>query len=55
MDALLSVAQACDYLGVGRSTFYRMLADPSLKIPSMRIGARLRFDPVALKAWAVAR
>ena len=47
--ALRDVAWAAEFLGVSKSWVYQATASGAL--PCVRIGAAVRFDPVAIKAW----
>lgn len=54
--ALLTLEQACDYLGLSRSAFYRRLADPRSGLRAIARplpgSGHLRFDPGELSAWS---
>lgn len=47
--ALRDVAWAAEFLGVSKSWVYQATA--AGRLPCVRIGAVLRFDPVVMKAW----
>lgn len=47
--ALKSVAWVAEFLSVSKSWVYQAAAAGSL--PSVRIGAALRFDPEVIRAW----
>ena len=53
-DRLWTVPDVLHYLGVGRSWLYERLGTPEAP-PVIRIGAHVRFDPGAVKAWATRR
>jgi excisionase family DNA binding protein len=48
-DVLWDVAMACKFLNVSSSWLYHRAA--AGKIPCIRVGHNLRFDPEALRAW----
>ena len=48
-EALWTVRQAADFLRLGRNTVYEWAA--SGKLPSLRLGSRIRFQPSALRRW----
>lgn len=48
-EALWTVRQAADFLHLGRNTVYEWAA--SGKLPSLRLGSRIRFQPSALRRW----
>ena len=45
----LTVAEACDLTGVGRTTGYRLVAEGSW--PCVRIGRAVRIPLAALREW----
>jgi len=47
--ALRDINWVAEFLGVSRSWVYQATA--AGRLPCVRIGAALRFDPVAIKAW----
>jgi len=47
--ALRDVAWVAEFLGVSKSWVYQATA--SGKLPCVRIGALVRFDPAVIKAW----
>lgn len=49
MAAKLSAEAASQYLGITKSTFYRLVR---WTIPAIRIGSRTLFDAADLDAWA---
>lgn len=49
-DALWTVADAARYLRVSKGWVYQASADG--RMPCVRIGALVRFEPAAIKAWA---
>lgn len=51
--SLMSVRDVADYLGVGRSTVYRLLHEGEL--PSIKVRAGRRFRRAALERWVAAR
>jgi excisionase family DNA binding protein len=52
-DGLLTVGQAADFLRVGRSTIYALLA--AGEIPHVKIGRATRLPRAAVVAFAAAR
>lgn len=48
-DTLWTVADAAHYLRVSRSWIYQGVA--AGRIPHMKVGALVRFDPEAFRAW----
>jgi excisionase family DNA binding protein len=48
-DHALSVKELCALLGMGKNPLYEMAADG--RLPSIKIGANLRFDPAITAAW----
>jgi excisionase family DNA binding protein len=50
---MLKVSEVAGRLNVSANTVYR-LADTG-RIPVVRIGGQLRFDPVDLEAWLLAQ
>ena len=48
-EALWTVRQAAAFLCLGRNTLYEWAA--SGKLPSLRLGSRIRFQPAALRRW----
>lgn len=51
---LLTVPQACDLLGIGRTLCWELLYRPSNPIPHIRLGSRVLIPLAALEAWVVA-
>jgi excisionase family DNA binding protein len=49
-DRLWKVRDVCRYLQKGRTWIYSEVA--AERIPFLRIGGELRFDPADIKAWA---
>ena len=49
MERLLSITEAAEQLGIKKSTLYKYVM--LHKIPYVKLGARLLFDPVRLDAW----
>ncbi len=49
VHALRDVSWVAEFLGVSKSWVYQATA--SGKLPCVRIGALVRFDPTAIKAW----
>lgn len=50
MGAMLTQSQACKYLSIGRSTFYRLInKDP--RFPAYKIGGVWRIDTTELEVW----
>ncbi len=47
--ALRDVAWVAAFLGLSRSWVYQATA--AGRLPCVRIGGRVRFDPTAIKAW----
>ncbi len=47
--ALWTVREAAAFLRLGRNTVYEWAA--SGKLPSLRLGSRIRFLPSALRRW----
>ena len=48
-EALWTVREAAAFLRLGRNTVYDWAA--SGKLPSVRLGSRIRFHPSALRRW----
>jgi excisionase family DNA binding protein len=48
-EALWTVREAAAFLRLGRNTVYDWAA--SGKLPSLRLGSRIRFLPSALRRW----
>lgn len=48
-SALLRTREACDWLGVGRSTLFELIADGSL--PSVKIGRARRVPVGSVRAY----
>ena len=48
-EALWTVREAAAFLRLGRNTVYEWAA--SGKLPSLRLGSRIRFQPSALRRW----
>ena len=48
-EALWTVREAAAFLRLGRNTVYEWAA--SGKLPSLRLGSRIRFLPSALRRW----
>ena len=48
-EALWTVREAAAFLRLGRNTIYEWAA--SGKLPSVRLGSRIRFEPSALRRW----
>jgi len=48
-EALWTVREAAAFLKLGRNTVYEWAA--SGKLPSVRLGSRIRFLPSALRRW----
>ena len=48
-EALWTVREAAAFLRLGRNTLYEWAA--SGKLPSLRLGSRVRFLPSALRRW----
>jgi excisionase family DNA binding protein len=48
-EALWTVREAAEFLRLGRNTVYEWAA--SGKLPSLRLGSRIRFQPSALRRW----
>lgn len=49
MNALLSVKQAAEYLGIGKDLVYRLVSLD--EVPYYRIGSRIRFQESDLDLW----
>ncbi len=45
----LTVSELAEILNVSRAFLYRLAA--SGKVPSLRVGAAVRFDPISVAAW----
>jgi excisionase family DNA binding protein len=52
-NSLMSVREVAAYLGIGRSTVYRLLRDGEL--PSIKVRAGRRFRRAAIERWVAAR
>ena len=48
-ESLWTVREAAAFLRLGRNTVYEWAA--SGKLPSLRLGSRIRFLPSALRRW----
>jgi excisionase family DNA binding protein len=48
-EPLWTVREAAAFLRLGRNTVYDWAA--SGKLPSLRLGSRIRFQPSALRRW----
>ena len=48
-EALWTVREAATFLRLGRNTVYEWAA--SGKLPSLRLGSRIRFLPSTLRRW----
>jgi excisionase family DNA binding protein len=48
-EPLWTVREAAAFLRLGRNTVYEWAA--SGKLPSLRLGSRIRFQPAALRRW----
>jgi excisionase family DNA binding protein len=48
-EGLWTVREAAAFLRLGRNTIYEWAA--SGKLPSLRLGSRIRFQPSALRRW----
>lgn len=53
MNQLLNVDETANLLGLSPHTLYRWVLEG--RVPTVRLGRRLLFDPEALRAWVVAR
>jgi excisionase family DNA binding protein len=49
----LTTSDVSKLLGIHRETLYQWIRDG--RIPAMRIGRNLKFDPAALAVWLEAR
>lgn len=49
LQGLLTAPQLVPLLGMSRTTIYQYVADG--RIPYIRIGTMIRFDPHAIAAW----
>jgi excisionase family DNA binding protein len=52
-EPLWTVREAAAFLHLGRNTVYEWAA--SGKLPSLRLGSRIRFLPSALRRWLAAQ
>ncbi len=52
---LIDTVQAARLLGVSRSWLEHARSRDALRIPYIRLGGSVRYDPTALRAWALAR
>lgn len=53
-EMLMTVAECAEYLGIGKRTLYRMVANEA--IPFARLGTKLiRFDKDVIDAWVQAK
>ena len=48
-EPLWTVREAAAFLRLGRNTVYEWAA--AGKLPSLRLGSRVRFEPAALRRW----
>lgn len=53
MNQLLNVGDAARLLRLSPHTLYRWVIEG--RVPTVRLGRRLLFDPVALRAWVLDR
>jgi len=53
MNQLLNVGEAASLLRLSRHTLYRWVFKG--RVPTVRLGRRLLFDPDALRAWVLER
>ena len=53
MKKLLTIKEAADILGVSVNTIYKWTS--AKKIPYVKVGGRVMFDPDDLEAWIEAR
>jgi len=53
MNQLLNVGDAARLLRLSPHTLYRWVVEG--RVPTVRLGRRLLFDPVALRAWVLDR
>jgi excisionase family DNA binding protein len=49
LPGLLTIAQLIPLVGISRTTIYQMVT--TKRIPHLRIGSMVRFDPHAIAAW----
>lgn len=54
IEELWTVKEVAAYLKMSRSGVYDRLTRINDKIPHLRLGSAVRFDPDAVKAWAKA-
>ena len=52
-ERLWTVREAAEFLRLGRNTVYEWAA--SGKLPSLRLGSRIRFMPSAVRRWVEVR
>lgn len=50
---LISIGDAAVLLGLSRSTLYKYVE--AERIPHVKIGGRIRFEPDAIESWIAAR
>lgn len=55
IESLWDVPTAAAYLGVATATLYSWVEQRPPRIPHLRIGRRVRFDPAELREWALAQ
>jgi excisionase family DNA binding protein len=58
VEPLLTVQEACSFIGVGTTTFYKWLADSELSLRAVAIelpNGRLRFPLDRLRSWLESR
>ena len=48
-EALLSIDEVCDWLGLAKPTVYQWVIND--QIPSLKIGGKRRFDPSEIRVW----
>jgi excisionase family DNA binding protein len=53
MNQLLDIGEAASLLKLSHHTLYRWVVEG--RVPTVRLGRRLLFDPDALRAWVLAR
>jgi excisionase family DNA binding protein len=53
MNQLLDIGEAASLLKLSHHTLYRWVVEG--RVPTVRLGRRLLFDPEALRAWVLTR
>ena len=49
LNRLIDIHQVASYLGVSVHTLYKMISQR--RIPYIKVGSRVKFDPLKLEEW----